>query len=396
MREILRLTIKIVLTACWLTSAFGQRLSVGVIGGTNLTDDVRAGRQQSSGGLLPSGQMQTTTQVVEPGVRRPIIGIQIDYRVSRRWSLEFDALRRELKSTSTTLFSPPIEFPGGPTVSAFGPSTQLLTPWEFPLLAKYRFRPNQSVRPFLSGGASFRPAGTGTGLSHAGITVGGGFEVLTKGGFRITPTLRYTRWADKPVGFSIGKPLQNQVELLAGFDRPSPDATIGFFGQRLSIGVVTGIGLGKDFRVGITEQSQTPERNSPIVGIMVEAILPKNFAIEVDGLYRALHGTQAEFSRRVRFAHLTWEFPALVKYRAINRSRFTPFFEAGPSFRAEGNVNLRRVSHLGGTVGVGVETRLLRLRVAPRVRYTRWSGEADRVFSQAPLNQVHLLASFSF
>lgn len=69
--------------AIWMASLFtvalGQELTLGVIAGTNLTDDVQSGRQTFPGGILPSGQTQTSTFIVDPGARRPIIGIQLEH-----------------------------------------------------------------------------------------------------------------------------------------------------------------------------------------------------------------------------------------------------------------------------------------------------------------------------
>lgn len=87
----------------------------------------------------------------------------------------------------------------------------------------------------------------------------------------------------------------------------------------------------------------------------------------------------------------------LAKYKLANtHSRVTPFVEGGPSFRAEGNLNLRPVSHYGGTVGVGVETKWRWLKFAPMFRYSRWGDETSSVFSHVSPNQVQLLAFFSF
>jgi hypothetical protein len=383
----------VALVAFLTASAFGQELNIGVIGGTNLTDDVRSGRQIFPGETLPSGQTSTNTFIVEPGARRPIIGIQLEYRFSRNWALEFDVLHRELKSTTSVEVSPPIQFPDGRTVSILGPSTRLLTPWEFPLLAKYRM-PLGKIAPFFSAGTSFRPAGTGTGLSHFGITTGGGIEFRT-GGFRISPTVRYTRWAAGN-SVAVGAPLRNQVELLVGLDRPSTSG-VRAFGQRLSFGVIAGVGLGEDFRVGDFNPGRTSEANSGIFGALIEARLPRNLAVEINGLYRPLHGSNGEGGRSVRFAHLTWEFPVLLKYRLPGKTRFKPFVEGGPSFRAEGNLNLRSVSHLGATAGAGVETRFSWLKVAPMLRYTRWRDpEEGASQSRTWTNQTQLLVSFSF
>ncbi|MCC6587430.1 MAG: outer membrane beta-barrel protein [Bryobacterales bacterium] len=375
---------------CLMASA--QRLTFGVIAGANLTDDVRSGQQTYSGGTLPNGQTQTNTFIIESGGRSPIIGLQLEYQLPRNWAIEFDALHRELKSTESSVISPPYELPNGQTISRLGPNTRTLGSWEFPLLAKYRL-PGRTFRPFFTAGPSFRPAGTGTQLSHVGITAGGGLELLTHG-FRISPTVRYTRWADN--GGFFDSPLLNQVEFLVGFDRPSTTNGTCAFGRRMSIGVIAGIGLGDDFKVGRFNGSQRAESNSGIVGVMLEAPLTEHWSVEANALYRPLHGTEPEFNRRVRFAHLTWEFPVLAKYRFRDAGRLRPFVEGGPSFRAEGNLNLKSVSHFGGTVGAGVETRWWRAKISPMVRYTRWGAADNSEFSHTWANQTQLLVSFAF
>ncbi len=376
----------------WMCSvAIGQDITIGAIAGTNITDDVRSGHQTFSNGT-PSPESPATTYIVDPGERRPILGFKIEYRLPGNFALEFDALHRELKYTTTTIYSPPFECCDGFKISKFGPSTSTLATWEFPLLAKYRL-PLGRLHPFIAAGPSFRPGGSGTGLSHAGFAAGGGLEFFTRG-FRISPTLRYTYWPSANASF-FSQPLPNQVEFLVGLDRPSTAAGFGAFGRRLSAGVIAGVGLGQDFRA--LNSGRVPESNSGIYGVMLEASLPKNLAVEVDGLYRPLHGSDNEFGQSVRFAHLTWEFPVLLKYKFWNDRRWRPVLEAGPSFRAEGNLNLQPVSHFGATVGVGLETKLSKLKITPMVRYTHWGSQTNYLFQpQTWANQTQLLVSFTF
>ena len=166
---------------CIAKEARGQQLNIGFIGGTNVTNDVRPG-QQTSSGMLPSGEISTSTYSVRnSGGRRPILGLQLEYTIGRNWALEFDALHRELKSTTTNNFSPPFITPDGRAISTYAYS-RTLTTWEFPLLAKFRLPlPASRFRPFVTAGPSLRPAGTGTDLSHVGLTAGGGLEFQTAG-----------------------------------------------------------------------------------------------------------------------------------------------------------------------------------------------------------------------
>jgi hypothetical protein len=253
------------------------------------------------------------------------------------------------------------------------------------------------IQPLILAGPSFRPAGTGTNLSHVGLTIGAGLQ-LRAASFRIEPQLRYTRWTERGGGESLGAPNLNQVEFIVGIDRPSSGgAPFSVFGHRLNAGLIAGLGLGSDFQTGSLFPQQRPEANSGLYGLLLEAPLAGNWALEVDGLYRPLHGTTVEGARTVRFAHLTWEFPVLAKYRLPLNRRVRPFVEGGPSFRSEGNLNLRPVSHVGATFGGGVEATIARVKVAPTLRYTHWASDEGRgTLSETRGNQTQLLLSVSF
>ncbi len=378
---------------------FAQNISLGVVAGTNLTDDFQAGSTTFSGVSLPSGETWSQTFVVAPGARRLIIGPKVELSLPRNWAIEADALHRELRSTTTTLLSPGLELPDGRRLTMFGPSAQTHTNWEFPVMAKYRV-PVSRLRPFVALGPSFRPAGTGSGLSHYGATAGAGLEVHLRS-VRLTPSLRYTRWSTANQS-AFGVAIPNQVEFLVGLDRVSSSPGLSAFGRRISVGALAGLGLGRDFRpeTGISFL-EVPESNSPIIGASVEVGLPKNLALEVDGVYRALHGTDIPVDgspedRRVRFATLTWEFPVLLKYR-FGVSRVRPFVEMGPSFRAIGNVEITPPSHYGVTAGGGLEMRLGRIRVSPVLRYSRWAGRQSSPFRAHTFqNQTQVLVGISY
>ncbi|MBS1824596.1 MAG: hypothetical protein JST93_04705 [Acidobacteria bacterium] len=348
------------------TSAAAQSLSIGAVAGTNLTNDVQAGRD--------------SIETVFPGTRRPILGVSFDLSLATNTAIEFQALHRELKTTST--------------IGAFGPFTRTLTTWELPLLFKYTLS-GRSVKPFFTAGPSFRPAGNGTGLSHTGITTGAGIAIHLPGGFRISPELRYTRWSYRPIGYTLGAPLLHQVELFVTIDRPSTNRRFSVFRQPVSFGAIAGLDLGDDFIPGIFP-NHIPESNSPLFGVLAEIQLPRSLSLEVNATYRPLHGTAPEGSSRVRFAHLTWEFPILLKHRLTTHHRITPFLEAGPSFRAEGNLNLRPVSHYGATAGAGLEFRWRPIKIAPTARYTRWAGTSPPAVSHTAPNQFQILVAIAF
>lgn len=363
---------------------YSQKLTFGGVVGTNLTDDVRSGTQYYPGDSALGG----VTYRAYPGERRLIFGLKAEYELGHHWAIEFNALRREVKRETTMTYERPL----GDSFPEFR-NKQTLSSGQFPLLAKYRFSV-AGLRPFAEGGMSFRTAGSGSGLKHYGVTTGAGLEWML-GGFRLAPTVRYTAWAGRGPGGFPGAAQLNQVEFLLGFDRQGTQVASAF-GKRLSIGVLLGFVPGNDFRASSIFCCQVSERNSFVPGIALEARITGGWSIEVDGIYRSLHGWTTEGTRPVRFAHLTWEFPVLGKYHFRRNERWQPFVAAGPSFRAEGNLNLRPVSHVGATMAGGIETSAGWLKIAPQVRYTRWgSGEPNfRGVTQA--NQVQLFVALRY
>ncbi len=270
------------------------------------------------------------------------------------------------------------------------------------MLAKYRV-PVRSLHPFLEAGAAFRPAGSGTLVTHLGATAGAGVETHLHS-LSMSPMLRYTRWRH---GFSGAAPeaIVNQVEFLVGFDpTAATSAWGGTFGRKLSIGVLAGVGLGDDLRPAqasiYPRGYERPDANSPIFGALLEFQVYRNFFVEADGIYRSLHATDLSTAEGdVRFAVLTWEFPVLAKYKVRLLHRVRPFAELGPSFRLDGNFNGPTPSHFGVTGGAGLEAALGKLKISPAIRYTRWAEERSprNAFRAATfLNEVESLVAFSF
>lgn len=132
---------------------------------------------------------------------------------------------------------------------------------------------------------------------------------------------------------------------------------------------------------------------------MFELRFRSRFSVEAEALYRELHATIASveptgsLSGVSPFRVETFEFPVLAKYRFGGR-KLRVFAEAGPSFRATGNLNFSP-SHHGASVGFGVETHWGRLNIAPVVRYTRWAPDLPLFRPVSQLNQVELLAAVS-
>jgi len=185
-------------------------------------------------------------------------------------------------------------------------------------------------------------------------------------------------------------------------------------GPKYSFGVIGGVALTDAFGHESTGFIIGPNGIEPrrsrsystlkdyVIGPMMDVGLPYcGLSVEIDALYRPMNLTMAGV-RPDGSLHsispatvVTWEFPALAKYRFGSRS-VKPFVEAGPSFRVSGNLNDASPSTCGGTGGFGVEAQLGKLRIGPVIRYTHWAADAESAGSRTKRNQVELLVGLSF
>jgi len=147
------------------------------------------------------------------------------------------------------------------------------------------------------------------------------------------------------------------------------------------------------------------DSNQYIVGPMIELHLPLGFSVEADGLYRPLNVViQNQIVPqptifRTEMNVSSWEFPILGKFR-LPTPLIKPYVDAGPSFRTLGS-NLSFLSNKGITVGLGVELKISRLRIAPEIRYTRWGSDSKPSVSSlvsiaSNTNQGEFLVGISF
>jgi hypothetical protein len=182
------------------------------------------------------------------------------------------------------------------------------------------------------------------------------------------------------------------------------------YAQHLSVGIDAGVpftgGL-SDFTSPDGAYRTFSNSKEYIFGPMVEVRLPLSLAIEVDALYRPINATTDILAAAVRLTGpaetsnnvSTWEFPVLGKYR-FAFPIVKPFIEAGPSFRATGS-GLGWFSNHGFTMGGGIELKVLRLRIAPAIRYTHWGSDTPppinaSFFAPSSQNQGEFLVGLSF
>jgi hypothetical protein len=157
------------------------------------------------------------------------------------------------------------------------------------------------------------------------------------------------------------------------------------FGQSLSVGIRGGVpftGALSDLTthgVDIVTRSFS-DSNEYIIGPMVELHLPLGLSIEADGLYRPLNvATETQVSPQLTIFRTSknvssWEFPIMGKLRLPLLPLVKPYVGAGPNFRVAGS-DLSFISSKGLAVGLGLELKISKLRIAPEVRYTRWGSD---------------------
>lgn len=139
------------------------------------------------------------------------------------------------------------------------------------------------------------------------------------------------------------------------------------------------------------------------VGPMVELRLPLGLSVEADALYRPLDlttDTTVLLRPAIRFSSdlNSWEFPILGKYHFLHVPVVSPYIEAGPIFRAVASAG-SYLSNQGFAIGGGVDIKILLVRVAPEIRYSRWGQDATVTgFLAAPsnINQAEFLIGVSF
>lgn len=373
-----------------------QHLRIGVVAGAPVTVDYPGLTLPGYEVPLPDGNTLTVPTRTAKSLSSSLIGgPSLGWQFNDRFSLEGSAIYRRLR----------IELLG-PTVT-----------WEFPIMAKYRF-PVSPVTPFLEVGPSFRTTGNrNTEPSHFGVSAGAGFD-WQWGALRISPTLRYTRWAHDQRFTHPSK--QDQVEALAYFSTAPRDDRRPL-GSRFSLGLIAGGMLNSPARVltysdraggAIQTSTMTKPLQPFIVGPHIEFLWTERWGISGAATYRPMRVTTRTegffpgpggVPREVDFRETStravlWQFPVLVKYR-FSGERFRPFLEAGPTFRLPQDYN-GNLSSFGVTTGTGVDFRWKALHVEPGLRFSHFGPARTRSGWIEPnytyRNQLDALCVFRF
>jgi hypothetical protein len=375
------------------TAASGQRLYWGVIGGTGLTPDFPhydLSTPPDSEGIASNFQHL-------PGPHSFIVGGLLEIQLIKNFAIEVNALHRSLPGNSISTIFPA----SGPAVTTRFNFPSANT-WEFPVMLKWSLPSSLQwgrVRPFIEGGPAFRTSqdDRSTLPSQFGVTAGVGAAVHF-GKLRVAPTIRYTRW-EKDAPFPNFLTKADQVEFLTSVAWGTSADPAHMTGHRLSLGVMGGVSLLGEF---YSPYGGVKERIGYLAGASGQLELRPGLALEVDAVYKPFHSS---FGAGQGFTVVTWDFPVLAKYHLAKLGR-APFVEAGPSFRASGNLNGYNPSHFGVTAGAGAETRKSWALLSTVLRYTRWtkdgspnsslsaSGQSD--YPRTNANAVELIFGVAF
>jgi hypothetical protein len=198
--------------------AFGQLFGFGIKGGVPMTDALNAATSQNF-------TFSTNTN-------RYVIGPMAELRLPFGFAVEANALYRHYSYTQSSLIS-------GITTSLLNGSTTAGA-WEFPLVAKYKFKA-PIARPYVEAGIAWDKLSgltqtittTVAGIVHSssssnpaalqnnvttGFVFGGGLDVKFLV-IHVAPEIRITRWGDKHFVDAATGLLHsnlNQAEFLVG------------------------------------------------------------------------------------------------------------------------------------------------------------------------------------
>jgi hypothetical protein len=167
------------------------------------------------------------------------------------------------------------------------------------------------------------------------------------------------------------------------------------FPKWLSVGVKGGVPLANAFETATSRDLRYfSDTKRYTVGPVVELRFPLGLGVEFDALYTRLNFGSEEPGIVTETTANAWHFPLLLKVRAPGFVR--PYLSVGPSFRRLGDVRqtvtdvaagrfsdvtpseLRNRFSPGFVIGGGFELGD-RTRLAPEIRYTRWTSDSFRV-----------------
>jgi hypothetical protein len=182
-------------------------------------------------------------------------------------------------------------------------------------------------------------------------------------------------------------------------------AVVSAYSQSLSFGVKAGVPVTDAYA-----DLQTPNGTAShfadhyTVGPTIELHLPFQLSIEADALYRHSGfgingGTGGTASSSVN----EWQIPLLAKVEIIPLGPIRPFVDGGLAYRhlsvntSGTGLTVQNPNNSGFVLGGGVTLKLLRLRLAPELRFTHWGQVAfSNLAVSSSQNQADFLVGFTF
>jgi hypothetical protein len=181
-------------------NAFGTAVSIGAVVGMGVSSDFPSTIHDING--IPGSRSFSDS-------KSPVLGLMIEFKPIRELFIELNGLYRPLHLTDEILLSR-----SGQPISPERSGRITVLTWEFPILAKYKLT-TARTKPFFEVGPTFRSSGNlnNANPSKYGATGGGGVEAKW-GKVRISPTLRYTWWANDQTATPTNR---KQIEAIIGF-----------------------------------------------------------------------------------------------------------------------------------------------------------------------------------
>lgn len=180
------------------------------------------------------------------------------------------------------------------------------------------------------------------------------------------------------------------------------------FAQPFGFGIKAGVPM-TDFVDAVSQSnpslSYVVNTNRYVVGPMAELRLPFGLGVEVDALYRhyGFNGAPGSVTTGA------WEFPLVGKYK-FKTPIVHPYVEAGVAWdklsgltEAINSAIKTSTLHTDVTHGIvfggGIEVKVLKIRVAPEIRFTRWTDQHfldPAGLIKSNLSQAEFLVGVSF
>lgn len=174
-------------------------------------------------------------------------------------------------------------------------------------------------------------------------------------------------------------------------------ASATLLSQPISVGIKGGIPFGDAFTFSGGNLTLPATTEHWILGPMVEFHLPLGLSVEGDALYRRY---------QISASGGEWQFPILGKFKLL-AGPVRPYVGAGVNFNHVTGFSKLLTAQLphpgttGFTLEGGVEFKILRLRLAPELRFTHW-GNPNIDFNPLNIalksnqNQSSVLVGISF